>query len=119
MPLNITRLAANRAPLTVDFGGGETLDLVYYPDRLTAQTLLAINADDTASLDVIADLLLSILASWDVVMTDDNGADVPYPLTKENLLAFSLRGLRLILQAISQDASGASVGKSAAPTAKS
>ena len=47
---------------------------------------------------------------------DDAGNEVPYPLTKENLLAFSLRGTALILKAITEDASGVVTGKSAAST---
>ena len=127
MPLNVTKLANKRAPLTVDFGGGESLDLEYYPDRITAKVVLASAASQAAAgsndaelaeatLNANADMLLTILASWQAVQDDDAGNEVPYPLTRDNLLAFSLRGTALILKAITEDASGVVTGKSAAST---
>jgi len=128
MPLNVTKLANKRAPLTVDFGGGESLDLEYYPDRITAKVMLASNTSQAAAgsndaeivlaaVNANADLLMTILASWQAVQDDADGNEVPYPLTRDNLLAFSLRGTNLILKAIAEDATGVVEGKSAASTA--
>lgn len=129
MPLNVTKLANKLAPLTVDFGDGESLDIAYYPHRITAKTMLAsaaaqaaANANDAtqaeATLNANADVLLDIMASWQAVETDaETGSEVPYPLTHDNLIAFSLIGTSLILKAITDDASGLATGKSSASAA--
>ena len=123
MPLNLTKLANNRASLAVDLGGGNVLNVDYYPERITSRMLLdtaaaaeAAGSDPTAqaaaNLNANAKLLLAVLASWDAVVEDDSGNEIAWPITLDNLLALSLAASGAIVKAISADASGTNAGKS-------
>lgn len=128
MPLNLASLAANHADLTVDFGGGATLDISYYPARITSQMLLDVAAMQQAAttdatleqaqavIETPARLLLSLLASWELVETDADGAEQPVPLTLERLLGLGLGIVWTTLNTIIT-AQSDTAGKSAAPTA--
>ena len=127
MPLNLAALAANHADLTVDFGGGATLDISYYPAKITSQMLLDVTAMQQvasnptpeqvqASIETPARLLLSLLASWELVETDADGVDQPVPLTMERLLGLGLSTVWAILNTIIT-AQSDPAGKSSASTA--
>src|SRR5690348_17090401 len=126
MPLNLTKLAANRASVAIDFGNGETLNVQYYPEKLTGQMVLdataaasdgASEADQgRAAIMANANMLLTILASLDAVEDDADGNEQPYPLDLAHLLALSLSSQRKILEAITRDAAGeASAARAASP----
>lgn len=113
MPLNLASLAANHADLTVDFGGGATLDISYYPAKITSQLLLDVSAMQQmqqanatpdqvqAIIETPARLVLSLLASWELVETDaETGVDQPVPLTMERVLGLGLSTVWAILNTI-------------------
>ena len=112
MPLNLASLAANHADLTVDFGGGATLDISYLPAKITSQMLLDVTAMQQqaqanttpeqvqAAIETPARLLLSLLASWELVETDAEGVDQLVPLTMERLLGLGLSTVWTILNTI-------------------
>ena len=128
MPLNLASLVANHADLTVDFGGGVTLDIAYYPARITSQMLLDVAAMQQmqqanatpeqvqAAIETPARLALSLLSSWDLVETDAEGVDQPVPLTLERMLGLGLSTVWGILNTIISAQADTS-GKSSAPTA--
>ena len=112
MPLNLASLTANHADLTVDFGGGASLDISYYPARITSQMLLDVTAIQQmqqanptpeqmqAAIETPARLALSLLSSWELVETDAEGVDQPVPLTLERLLGLGLSTVWAIINTI-------------------
>lgn len=70
------------APLTFDLDG-ETVNAKFYPHKLTPEDRARLQklADDDETRDTDAQMLCTILESWDVTANGD-----PYPPTYENLL---------------------------------
>lgn len=121
MPLNLAKLAANKAIAAVDFGGGNVLQVEYYPQRITPKMLLDLadlsdHAKTASEADVLTDLrhivgtpaamLASLLISWDAVEDSDDGAEVPLPLDLAHLLDLPLATQMIILNALIAEQSG-------------
>ena len=99
MPISLAQLATNRAPATIDFGDGATLQLDYYPQRITAQMMADYAALDTlksvsneramALMTGVTDTLLHILASWDLVesIAEDGTPGPALPLDHAHVAA--------------------------------
>ncbi len=83
--MRLSKLLANRAEAVIDFGDGDVLHATYYPTRVTGAMIADISAlGDAASLSgaeatrvatSVTDILLSLVATWD--LTDDTDAVVP------------------------------------------
>ena len=131
MPLSLSKLVANRAAATVDFGDGDLLRVEFYPQRLTSAMLLRMNVagdreklatmrpDETLSaLDSATDILTDLLASWDLV---DGPDDAPVPLDRDHIAALGISIqwaiLGVVIQAQAADNTGGSAGKPAASVA--
>lgn len=104
MPLSLAKLTANKAPAVVDFGDGATLNLEYYPQRLTSAMLLraslpadsakmaALTSDEQlAALDSATDLLSELLASWDLTDGPDEESQAPVPVDREHIAALGIQ----------------------------
>lgn len=121
MPLNLSQLIANRASVSVDFGGGNLLNVEYMPATITGETLSSItragnpgqltDAEALTALDGVTAILAQLLASWDLV--DDAGAVLA--ISEDNLKALGLMNQWTILNAVL--AAQGTTGKSSAPTA--
>ena len=100
MTLTVSQLAANEASLSIPIAG-ETLNLVYYPNKFTTKLLLHIDVvyDGEREALGIHETLAALIKSWD--LQDDNGN--PYPLDPEKLAELGIPLLRKISQAIGND----------------
>ena len=101
MPLNLAKLVSNRANAAIDFGNGDVLHVEFYPARITSEMLATMSAigrpeqlsEDraVAVLNSASDMLLTLLASWDLVETDpESGEERPVPLDADHLRAFGV-----------------------------
>lgn len=130
MPLSLTKLVGNHASVTIDFGDGDTLRVDYYPRRVTSRMLLDIAATQTLTdatpeqalrvMDRATDILLTLLASWDLV---DGPDDQPVPIDREHLADLGMTVQWTILSAIMASSAGngsgggGGAGEAAAPGA--
>ena len=122
MPINLTKLVSNRASADVDFGpDAGTLHVEFYPARLTTRMLADYSAADPAALAgapperVLAVLgsptetLLTLLASWDLTTTAEDGVtEEPLPIDRETLESLGIQIQWTMLSAILSAQSGAS-----------
>jgi hypothetical protein len=96
MPITVSQMAANEKPLAVTIDG-ETLNLVYFPGKLT---IANINLFDSG-MDGMSQVLSEILKSWDVQVSPDDHS--MYPIDAESLTALGIRFLRQVFWAIIGD----------------
>lgn len=119
MPINLAKLAANKASVAIDFGEGNTLNVEYYPQRITAQMMLDLaDLSDVSSsapqdagamkriVGTPATILSSLLASWDAVEVGEDGQEQPYPLDLAHLLAIPMSTQWVILNTLIAQQSG-------------
>ena len=127
MPLNLASLIQDRATAKIPLGSG-TLEVEYYPARLTAQMLLEIS--DIARIDdlpetrrraIVTDstqTLLTLLAQWDLVETDPaSGEDHPVPLDEPHIAALGIAIQWAILRGLIYTQNQAAAGEASAPEA--
>jgi hypothetical protein len=85
LTLNVSQLATNEANLALTIAG-DTLNLTYYPNKLTTKAITQLDN----GLDGMNAALADIIKSWDLT---DNGE--PYPINPDSLAAL---GVGLLLQ---------------------
>lgn len=79
MPITLSEMAANKASITVTGGhlGDSTINLVYYPNKITASAIKQLDE----GMDSINEVLASAIISWDVL--EDDGS--MFAVTSDNL----------------------------------
>ena len=106
MPVSLSQIAANTATAEMEFEGGGTLNIVYYPLKITDEMLLqgqrftAAGNDEAAVTGLMHDIntqLVDIVQSWDLL--EDDGV-TPIPLTVERLQRLSPVIKAMAIQAI-------------------
>ena len=98
MPLNLAKLVANKATADIDFGpGAGVLHVEYYPARLTTRMLADYTAVDPSNLagaspervlqalNSPVEILLALVASWDLTATEDDGSETTLPIDRATL----------------------------------
>jgi hypothetical protein len=125
MPVTLAKLTANRAHARIDCGDGDVLAVEYYPSRLTSAMLQQfLAADKLADLDAtegvavlgsVTDMLLTLLASWDLL----DAKRRVLPITRENLEALGLIWQWRILQGLMQSSGAGTPGEATAPKSSS
>lgn len=89
--------------VTIDFGDGETVNLVVYPNRITGTRRRQLNELDRAEelsddeQERYADLFFAIIKEWD--LTDEQ--EVPLPFTVETIELLSVPTTIMIFSEIS------------------
>lgn len=92
--------------VAIDFGDGEVLNLVVYPNKVTTQRQREMESLDEDDHEGFAALFFEILKEWD--LTDDAGE--PLPFTAETIEAISVPTMLKI---------SAGIGESLRPKSKS
>lgn len=120
MPLSLSKLVNNRALVAVDFGGGDVLNVEYYPAKLTGQMLADMNsmsliaemapAAQNQAITASTAVLTTLLASWDFI--DEDGE--PLPLDAEHIAALGFGIQWTILGAITANNAGRKPGEAPA-----
>ena len=127
MPLNLASLIQDRATAKIALGPG-TLEVEYYPARLTAQMLLDIadiaHVDDlpeSRRLAIVTNptqTLLTLLAQWDLVETNPaTGADQPVPLDEPHIASLGVAIQWAMLRGLVYTQNQAAAGEASAPEA--
>lgn len=80
MPLTLAKMASNEASVTVtdDKLGDESINLVYYPNRITSAEIKQIDGD----FDTCIQALAKAIKSWDLLQDDEIS---PLPVDVESL----------------------------------
>lgn len=124
MPINLTTLIAGRAPASITFDAG-TLEVEFYPARLTTQMLLDIS-DATRLGDLSPEravavststsaTLAALLASWDLTETAADGVtEQPVPLDAAHIAALGVTIQWAILGGIVSAQAKAAAGEAVA-----
>jgi hypothetical protein len=86
LTLTVSQLAANEANLALTIAG-DTLNLVYFPNRVSTKSLTQLDN----GLDGMNATLAEIIKSWDLLQDDGS----MYPLDADSLAAL---GINLLLQ---------------------
>ena len=94
MTLSVSQMAANEANLALTIAG-DTLNITYYPGKLTARV-----TDQFTTLDGICQSLGGIIKSWDLLVSPDGPV---YPLDAESLSNLGIDLLREIALGIVTD----------------
>jgi hypothetical protein len=96
---NLAHLVANRMAATVDLSrmGAESMRIEYHLGRVTTAMLIDAATLDTmgtaspevvqTALQALPDTLLSLLASWDLTETAEDGSERALPITRASLEA--------------------------------
>lgn len=85
---------------TIDFGDGETLNLVYNPSNFTPRFFESITHEDGKNtVSDLAVFISSLVTEWDLV--DDSGAVVP--LTMDSLCCLPIEFLGKVVDRINAD----------------
>lgn len=71
--------------VNIDFGGGESLNVVAYPNRITGRRRKEFAALDDDDYEGYAALYFDIFKSWD--LTDDEGNVLPFDVDTIELLS--------------------------------
>jgi hypothetical protein len=103
MPITLARLTANKAAVAIDFGGGDVLNVEFYPAKITGKMMADLASVDTSTLASLApaqavtlltsptDMLTSLLASWDLADSiADDGAVTLMPLDHDHIEALGI-----------------------------
>jgi|SRR5579875_1329986 len=127
MPLSLSKLTSNRAHVAIDFGDGDVLNVEYYPAKITGKMMVdTAYSDDLerlksmptdSALSVItspADTILTIVASWDLTETAEDGTETPVPLDRAHVDALGVIVQWSIVRGLFASA-GDTSGKSSAP----
>ena len=93
MTLSVSQLATNEANLALTIEG-ETLNLVYFPNKYTAKV-----SNQFTTLDGITQELGGLIKSWDLL--NDDGT--MYPLDAESLAALGIGLLLQVAKGIASD----------------
>lgn len=125
---SLTELVVNRASVDVPFDNGVRLHVEYYPERVTVAFLqryvqsqparLAALPDTTPDEEVFAliqapaDLLLELLAGWDLTA---DGSVEPLPITAESIGRLGILTQRHLLAAILTRQNRDAAGEAQAP----
>ena len=94
MTLSVAQLAANEADLALPIAG-DTLNIKYYPGKLTAKV-----TDQFTTMDGLCKSLGGIIKSWDLLGEDGLTA---YPLDAESLAGLGIGLLREVAMGIVTD----------------
>lgn len=97
MSISLSRIANNKAPLTFQYDG-ETVNLVYYPSRVTEKVFAQLQsfskmneANMTEGFASFNAMLVNLIESWDVF--EDDAQTTVFPLDADRLaeLPFAFR----------------------------
>ena len=93
MPVTLKQIAANTASASMEFEGGGSLNITYYPLRISDEMLLQLQsfagATEQTMPGLLGDLnqmLVDVVQSWDLL--EDDGV-TPIALTQERLAGLS------------------------------
>jgi hypothetical protein len=107
MPVTLSRIAANTATVSIDFGGGDVLNVEYYPLRITTEMFAQMQGFAEANeatimrkFEEICQMLVTIVKSWDLL--EDDG-ETQIPLTTERVKQISPVISMQIINAIGGD----------------
>jgi hypothetical protein len=107
MPITLARIAANTATVSIDFGGGNVLNVEYYPLRITTEMFAQMQGFAEANeatvmqkFEEICAMLVTIVKSWDLLEDDEV---TPVPLTVERVKRISPVITMQIISAIGQN----------------
>jgi len=107
MPVTLNSIVSNSARVTLNFENGGSLNIDYYPSRITRKTFADLTTFSEMSevgimenLDSLIDLLINLVKTWDL-LEDDN--TTPIALTAERLATVPVVVLGLVSQTILGD----------------
>lgn len=114
MPIKLSQLAAQSAPLTLWFGE-DSLELEFYPNKITDEMIMtwqeAQSRGEQATAEYIREnneVFLSFIKSWDMLEDDD----VTFvPLTPKSMLKVPLIIKKYILEAVMEEVQTGEAGK--------
>jgi hypothetical protein len=117
MGITLSKMASNTAKVVIPVGEDE-VNVTYYPQRVTEKLFGSLtvlsdekNTDVMANATALNDVLMTLVASWDV--TYDDGQ--PIPITQEALPDVPLTFRASVVNAIEEDMRGnAKAAKTAA-----
>jgi hypothetical protein len=98
MPVTVSKMATNEASLTVTGGllGDDTLNLVYYPNKLTTANINTLDS----GVDGTNQALSEVIKSWDLLEYDDGPMR---PIDPDSLAKLGIGFLRQVAWAIMRD----------------
>lgn len=126
MPVTFARIAAQKLPLAIETEGGETLNIEYYPQRITSKLMAKVSGANRPlvgpdggqateeqvleRLDMSIDILTQVMASWDMVesMAEDG---TPGPMTPIDYDHLSLLGVDFLWSLVADIFAAAQMGK--------
>lgn len=108
MPVTLSKMAANTASVVIPVGE-DSVTVTYYPSRVSEKVFgsLAVladqsNTDFVANAHALNEVLVTLVASWDVLRDDGQ----PVPITMEDLPDVPLTFRGLVVNSISEDIRG-------------
>lgn len=96
MPISLAKLRQMTLPRTIDLGEGDTINLEYYPNKITPGYLDAVSKEN--ELMTLAKTVAEFVATWDI--TDE---DQPLPVTVDGAAKLGIQLLNLIVTEVAQD----------------
>ena len=111
MPLSLENIASNTASVTFPYAG-DSITVVYYPERITDKMLHAISAmkdqgDVEGMLDKLGgfnETLASLIKSWDIY--EDEKQTIMVPIDAKRFEGLSIPFKKDVFLAIAQDIKG-------------
>lgn len=107
MPISFNQIANNSAKITFQYGS-DTINIEYYPGRITERTFaqlnLFANVNETSlesSFEAFNEVLSSLIKVWDVY--DDDAQTIMFPTTPDRLSELPIPFRSQVLQAIMGD----------------
>jgi len=107
MPITLSKIVSNTANVSFAYGA-DTVNVVYYPSKLTEKTLADIQSFSTLSdatiqdsFSALNDTLASLIKSWDVY--EDDAQTTMFPLDASRLPELPISFRASCLQAIMAD----------------
>lgn len=107
MPITFSQIANNTAKVVFKYGS-DTINIEYYPGRITEKSMAQLNMFANinensleASFEAFNELLASLIKWWDVY--DDDGQTIMFPATTDRLPELPIPFRSQVLQAIMGD----------------
>ena len=106
MPITLAKLRDRRAEHTIDLGDGDTINIVYFPHKITPGYLDGVSKE--TDLMALARTVAVFVAEWDI--TDE---DEPLPVTTEGAAKLGITLLNRIVTDVAQDMKNPNARKNA------
>ena len=97
MPITLKKMTANTAPLAIAWGD-ETVNITYYPGRVTERTLAQIESmgnltgdNAVAGFETFNAALANLLKSWDIYDDEEQSQVLPLTADSFSMLPFGFR----------------------------